>query len=61
MLNVKKKVSSNSRKAVIKAGTLSSAKWRCSLVSGRERGTVMSLIQRSEVVNPPKHSICARM
>lgn len=31
-----KKMSSNSRKAVIKAGALSSAKWQCTLLSGRE-------------------------
>lgn len=48
----RKKVSSSSRKAAIKAGMLSSVKCQRSLLSGRERVTVMSLTHMSGVADP---------
>lgn len=63
MLHAKKKVSSNSRKAVIKAGTFLPQRSgeKGAEFSSRERSTVMNVIRRSGVLNPPKHSLCARV
>lgn len=41
-----------------KVGILSSAKRQLSFLSGRERSTVMNLVQRSGVVDLPKHILC---